>query len=147
VDGVLVRGLRDHRRGRRPNTLSVLLAVVDPRLQGRGLSAEVLTAMILIASIWGMRALVAPVRPTLKHRYPLVPMERYVRWRRTDRAPFDPWLRVHWRLGARVLGSPPARWWSRAASSNGKHGPACASRPAASRSCPARCPRCRSIEA
>lgn len=104
VDGALVRGLRDHRRGRRPNTLSALLAVVDPRLQGRGLSAEVLKAMTLVASRHGMRALVAPVRPTLKHRYPLVPMERYARWRRSDGAPFDPWLRVHWRLGARVLG-------------------------------------------
>jgi hypothetical protein len=40
----------------------------------------------------------------LKHRYPLTPMERYVRWRRPDRAPFDPWLRVHRELGARVLG-------------------------------------------
>lgn len=104
VDGVLERGLRDHRRRRRPNTLSALLAVVDPRLQGRGLSAEVLEAMTLIASILGMRALVAPVRPTLKHRYPLIPMERYARWRRPDGAPFDPWLRVHWRLGARMLG-------------------------------------------
>ena len=31
-------------------------------------------------------------------------MARYVRWRRPDGAPLDPWLRVHWRLGARVLG-------------------------------------------
>jgi hypothetical protein len=52
----------------------------------------------------GVRALVAPVRPTLKHRYPLTSMARYTRWRRPDGAPLDPWLRVHWRLGARVLG-------------------------------------------
>jgi hypothetical protein len=31
-------------------------------------------------------------------------MARYARWQRADGAPFDPWLRVHWRLGARVLG-------------------------------------------
>jgi len=102
VDGVLTRGVRDRRR--RPNTLSALLAVVDPRLQGKGLSAEVIRAMALLADLHGMRALVAPVRPTLKHRYPLTPMARYVRWRRPDGAPLDPWLRVHWRLGARVLG-------------------------------------------
>jgi len=102
VDGVLVRGLRDHRRRRRPNALSALLAVVDPRLQGRGLSREVIRAMALLAALHGMRALVAPVRPTLKHRYPLTPMARYVRWRRPDGAPLDPWLRVHWRLGARA---------------------------------------------
>jgi hypothetical protein len=104
VDGVLVRGLRDHRRRRRPNALSALLAVVDPRLQGKGLSQEVIRAMARLADVHGMRALVAPVRPTLKHRYPLTPLTRYVRWRRPDGAPFDPWLRVHWRLGARVLG-------------------------------------------
>jgi hypothetical protein len=104
VDGVLVRGLRDLRRRRRPNTLSALLAVVDPRLQGKGLSREVIRAMALLVARHGMRALVAPVRPTLKHRYPLTPMARYLRWRRADGAPLDPWLRVHWRLGARVLG-------------------------------------------
>jgi len=100
---VLVRGLRDHRRRRRPNALSALLAVVDPRLQGQGVSREVIRAMASLAARHGMRALVAPVRPTLKHRYPLTPMARYLRWRRPDGAPLDPWLRVHWRLGARVL--------------------------------------------
>jgi hypothetical protein len=103
VDGVLIRGARDHRRRRRPNALSALLAVVDPRLQGRGLSGEVIRAMGELARRHDIRVLVAPVRPTLKHRYPLTPMTRYARWRRPDGAPFDPWLRVHWRLGARVL--------------------------------------------
>jgi hypothetical protein len=104
VDGVLIRGMRDHRRGRRPTTLSALLAVVDPRWQGCGLSAAVIRAMASLARRHGLRALLAPVRPTHKHRYPLAPMARYVGWRRPDGAPVDPWLRVHWRLGARVLG-------------------------------------------
>jgi hypothetical protein len=30
-------------------------------------------------------------------------MERYVRWTRDDGLPFDPWLRVHARLGAELL--------------------------------------------
>ena len=107
VDGVLIQGVRDHHRRRRPNALSALLAVVDPRRQGRGFSREVIVAMASLARRHGMRALVAPVRPTLKHRYPLTPMARYVRWRRPDGAPFDPWLRVHWRLGARVLSVAP----------------------------------------
>ena len=103
VDGVLVRGVRDRSHGRRPTTLSALLAVVDPRRQGQGLSRVVIRAMASLARRHGLRALVAPVRPTLKHRYPLMPMERYARWRREDGGPVDPWLRVHWRLGARVL--------------------------------------------
>ena len=103
VDGVLIRGVRDHARGRRPTTLSALLAVVDPAKQGEGLSQAVIRGMGTLARRHGLRALLAPVRPTLKHRYPLTPMAEYVRWRRQDRLPFDPWLRVHVRLGARVL--------------------------------------------
>ncbi|MGE5529033.1 MAG: GNAT family N-acetyltransferase, partial [Patescibacteria group bacterium] len=48
-------------------------------------------------------ALIAPVRPIWKTRYPLTPMESYVQWKRGDGAPFDPWIRVHWRLGAQPL--------------------------------------------
>jgi len=35
------------------------------------------------------------------------PMRRYVRWRREDGVPFDPWLRVHWHLGAKLLRVAP----------------------------------------
>jgi hypothetical protein len=38
----------------------------------------------------------------LKEQYPLMAIERYVRWRREDGQPFDPWMRIHERLGARV---------------------------------------------
>jgi hypothetical protein len=34
-------------------------------------------------------------------------MERYLGWRRTDGQLFDPWLRVHERLGAEILGVCP----------------------------------------
>ena len=104
VDGVLVRSVDDRQHGRAPTTLSALLAVVDPPRQGLGPSRVVIRGMATLARRHGLRALVAPVRPTLKQRYPLTPTERYVRWPRPDRAPFDPWLRVHWELGARVLG-------------------------------------------
>ena len=42
------------------------------------------------------------MRPSLKERYPLTPIERYVTWRRDDGQLFDPWMRLHERLGARV---------------------------------------------
>ncbi|GAA3039899.1 hypothetical protein GCM10017559_80300 [Streptosporangium longisporum] len=38
-----------------------------------------------------------------KARYPLTPMERFVTWVRRDGSPFDPWLRTHHRMGARIL--------------------------------------------
>jgi hypothetical protein len=47
------------------------------------------------------------VRPNLKHRYPLIPIETYIRWSQADGLPFDPWLRVHWRLGAHMAKVAP----------------------------------------
>ena len=51
--------------------------------------------------------MIAPARPTLKHRYPLIPIEEYAGWTDADGAPFDPWLRTHRRVGARVLAPAP----------------------------------------
>ena len=50
----------------------------------------------------GFTSLIAPVRPSLKERYPLVPIERYVTWSGSDGQPFDPWIRTHVRLGGRI---------------------------------------------
>jgi hypothetical protein len=60
-----------------------------------------------LAGRHGLTALVAPVRPNRKDRYPLTAMDRYARWTRQDGLPFDPWMRVHARLGAETLGVCP----------------------------------------
>jgi GNAT superfamily N-acetyltransferase len=86
-----------------PDVLSAMVAVVDRQHQGRGLSSVLIRAMRDLARRDGFPALIAPVRPTWKDRYPLIPMERYVSWRRGDGLLFDPWLRVHERLGAELL--------------------------------------------
>jgi GNAT superfamily N-acetyltransferase len=104
VDGVVRRVFG---AGGEPTTLSALVAVVDPRYQGRGLSSLIIEGMRGVAAEHGLDALVAPVRPTLKARYPLTPIERYLTWRRADGQLFDPWLRVHERLGAEILGVCP----------------------------------------
>jgi hypothetical protein len=61
-----------------------------------------------LAARSGYSSLIAPVRPTWKERYPLIPMDEYARWTREDGLPFDPWLRVHARLGAQLLEVCPA---------------------------------------
>lgn len=103
LDGVLERGIEDLERGRAPTVVSALLATVPQAYRGRGLSRVVLNAMKSIAAEHGLGALIAPVRPTLKDRYPLTPMESYHRWEQAEGLPFDPWLRVHRRLGAEFL--------------------------------------------
>jgi hypothetical protein len=60
-----------------------------------------------VAEERGLRALIAPVRPTLKYLCPLTPMNRYAKWRRKDGLPFDQWLRGHARLGAEFLKVAP----------------------------------------
>ena len=90
-----------------PTTLTAVVAVLDPRAQGLGLSSRIIEGMRGVAARYGLDCLVAPVRPTLKAQYPLTPMERYVEWRRSDGQLVDPWLRAHERLGAEILGICP----------------------------------------
>ena len=107
IDEVMERAVDVHRKRRTPTALSALAALVWSEHQGRGLNSEILRAMRSLAAEHGMHSLVAPVRLTLKSLYPLTPIERYARWQRSDRAPFDPWLRVHWRMGAEYLKLAP----------------------------------------
>jgi GNAT superfamily N-acetyltransferase len=95
--------LRDGFDAPEPDRLCAMAILIDPDVQRRGLSRAMLEHMRGLAHAHGWE-LVAPVRPTLKHRYPLTPIERYVEWRREDGLLFDPWLRAHERLGAEVLG-------------------------------------------
>lgn len=106
-DAALKQGFQDREHQRTPTTLSALAATVAPQFQGRGLSSEVVRAMREIGAAHGLGALIAPVRPSQKSRYPLTPIERYVSWCQSNGAPFDPWLRVHWRLGAKQLRIAP----------------------------------------
>lgn len=106
-DVVLDQGVRDHEQNRPVNTLSALSITIDPQFQGQGLSRLMVQAMCAIGAQHGLKHMIAPVRPSHKSRYPLTPIERYVGWQQLGGAPFDPWLRVHWRLGARILKVAP----------------------------------------
>jgi GNAT superfamily N-acetyltransferase len=90
-----------------PTVLVALSAEVRPDGRGRGLSGRVLAEMVDRARRAGLTDLLAPVRPTRKERYPLIPIEAYAGWRRDDGELFDPWLRTHTRLGATVLRAEP----------------------------------------
>jgi GNAT superfamily N-acetyltransferase len=95
--------LRNGFEGGSADRLCALAILIDPDRQRQGLSRLMLEHMrgLAFERDWD---LVAPVRPSLKHRYPLTPIERYVEWRRDDGLFFDPWLRAHERLGAELVG-------------------------------------------
>lgn len=106
--GSLTRSVLEHEAGTSPDTLAVMGAMVHNQLTGRGLAGRILTALREEATARGMAAVVAPVRPTLKSRYPVTPIEEFMAWQRPDGLPLDPWLRTHARLGARILAAAPA---------------------------------------
>jgi hypothetical protein len=94
MDAVLQDGTSLLRGGADPTAASAPMVVVRPDWPGKAISARAVTAMAEIVGRHGMRDLVAPVRPTDKHRYPPIDMARYISWRRDDGTAFDPWIRV-----------------------------------------------------
>lgn len=103
----LARAVSGHDAGDRPDTLAIVAAQVRADRQGQGLAGVLLRALRELARERGWPRVICPVRPTHKARYPLTPIERYASWTRPDGAPLDPWLRTHWRLGARILATAP----------------------------------------
>ncbi|MFF2025711.1 hypothetical protein ACFVW2_28420 [Streptomyces sp. NPDC058171] len=102
-DDSLVRAVALHEAGGRADTLVIAAAQVREDLQGRGLAAEMLGLLGSAGERAGLARVIAPVRPTSKARYPLIPMAEFMSWTRADGAPLDPWLRTHHRMGARSL--------------------------------------------
>ncbi len=90
-----------------PTALCAMQILIAPDYRSQGLSTRMIERMAEIGRDHGLDTLIAPVRPTLKERYPLTPMERYIEWRRPDGTHFDPWLRTHERLGATIAKVAP----------------------------------------
>lgn len=101
------RTISDLRSAVPPNTLGALVIVVDPERRGERLGGAMIGALRACAELHGFRWLVACVRPTAMDRYPLTPIERYAYWTRPDGLPFDPWIRLHVRMGGRIVRPAP----------------------------------------
>jgi len=104
----LARSVTSYEEGVVPNTFVLMAAAVRSDEQGRGHAGRVITAVRDRAVAGGLVQVIAPVRPTLKSRYPLTPIETFMTWTRSDGLPLDPWLRTHVRLGASLLAPAPA---------------------------------------
>lgn len=102
-DGIFEKAMKDKAKGIKPNTLNGLQIAVNKNHQGKGVSSLVLKEMAAIAKAKRFQYVTIPVRPSLKSQYPLTPIDHYIKWRREDGLPFDPWLRVHERFGGKVV--------------------------------------------
>lgn len=102
-DWGLEKGVQDIRAGIEPNMVMAIQVMIPPEGRGKGLSTYGVKAMRKIASEHGYSDLIAPVRPNMKSKYPLTPFENYISWTDGNGLPFDAWMRVHSRLGAKIL--------------------------------------------
>jgi GNAT superfamily N-acetyltransferase len=102
-DAILERAFVERDRGEASTAVSLLEARVVPARRGQGLSATLLDAARRNVQRLGLVDLFGPVRPTGKSQEPRTPMSEYAARLRLDGLPADPWLRVHARMGARIV--------------------------------------------
>jgi hypothetical protein len=107
-DWAMNAGVESHRAGRSSNLLCALQIVVFSEYRGRGISCVAVEAMKSIGRAQGFAEMIAPVRPSRKHEFPQVAISDYIEWAGGGGKPFDPWLRVHFNLGARIIKPCPA---------------------------------------
>lgn len=102
-DWVFLKAIEDYKNSIEPNIQSAIQVAIHPDYQGQGLSTKMVQTMRSIGKSKGFMNLVAPVRPSQKSQYPLISIDDYITWTNDDGLPFDAWLRVHARLGAKII--------------------------------------------
>ena len=100
---MLISALADWRSGKKPNTLSGVQVIVHQNYRGHDVPGLVFTEIAELADQHGLSSVMSAVRPTLKDRYPLTPIEEYAHWRRADGQLFDPWLRAQELMGSTMI--------------------------------------------
>ncbi|MDE1482505.1 GNAT family N-acetyltransferase [Xenorhabdus bovienii] len=86
-----------------PALLSALSVTVAPEFRGHNVPALLINSVKQTAREAGLQGFVVPVRPSLKRNYPLQDFVQYCEWKNEKGEPFDPWIRTHWRLGAKII--------------------------------------------
>ena len=102
-DWAFQQSVADYQNGLRANTHCAIQIMVHPDYRGQGLSSMLVQKMREIGQGKGFQRLIAPVRPNLKSMYPLIEIDQYIQWQTEQQLPFDPWLRVHARTGAKII--------------------------------------------
>jgi GNAT superfamily N-acetyltransferase len=102
-DWAFEEAVKNHREGRTPNFHCAIQIVLRHAYQRQGLSQPMVDAVRSVTKSKRLPALIIPLRPSEKPRYPLMSLDDYITWKTEEDEAFDPWLRVHVRAGARVI--------------------------------------------
>lgn len=102
-DWAFAEAVRNHREGISPNVHCAIQIIIHPDYQGQRLSAPIIESVRAVTVSNRLPALIIPLRPSEKSKYPLISLDDYLTWTNEAGLPFDPWLRAHTRLGARIV--------------------------------------------
>lgn len=102
-DWAILKGVEDYKNDIKPNVLSALQISIKKEYQGKGLSSYMVRQFKRLAAKHGMDYVIAPVRPNRKSDYPLQSIDQYISWEMSNGLPIDPWLRVHVRVGGKII--------------------------------------------
>lgn len=89
------------------NALGALAISVPGVHRGKGVARMMIQGFRDLAAKKGLDGVIAPVRPSEKHRHPFIPMEEYVGWTDDKGRMYDPWLRSHLSAGGKIIGPAP----------------------------------------
>jgi hypothetical protein len=101
------RAVELRERGEQPDTFVICGGIVSNAAGRRGVAEALITALRDLPAASSLPRVLAPVRPTLKPTYPLIPIETFAGWQRPDGLPLDPWLRTHVRAGGAIIATAP----------------------------------------
>jgi GNAT superfamily N-acetyltransferase len=102
-DWAFEEAVKDHKQGLSPNYHCAIQVVIHSDYRGHRLSPPMIEAVRAVTKAKGLQALIIPVRPSEKSKYPLISMADYLTWKNEEGLPFDAWLRVHARLGGKII--------------------------------------------
>ena len=93
----------DHKQ---PNTLVGLFILVEDRFRQHGWANNIIEEMRRLGRTRSMASLIIPLRPPLRYQkeYADMPMTEFAALKREDGQPTDHWIRLHTRLGAKIIG-------------------------------------------
>lgn len=90
--------------GSKPCNALGALAISVPHIhRGKGVARRMIEEFRKLAHTKGLDGVIAPVRPSEKHRHPFIPLEAYLNWTDDRGRLFDPWLRSHAAAGGRIV--------------------------------------------
>jgi GNAT superfamily N-acetyltransferase len=102
-DWAFRKAVQDHQSSISPNIHCAIQVTIHPDYRRHGLSIPLLEAVHEVSRMKGFQALIIPVRPSEKSKYPLTSLDDYITWKTDEGLPFDAWLRVHVRLGGKII--------------------------------------------